>query len=37
MTPTLIKLAPQPLRRVVGNLSQSATLQQVLGLEPFAA
>ena len=37
MTPTLIKLAPPPLRRVVGTLSQSGTLRQVLGLEPFAA
>jgi len=37
MTPTLIKLAPPPLRRIVGTLSQSEPLLQVLGLEPFAA
>ncbi|MET0517564.1 MAG: circadian clock KaiB family protein [Burkholderiaceae bacterium] len=33
MTPTLIKLAPSPARRVVGNLSQTALVREVLGLE----
>lgn len=32
MTPTLIRLAPAPLRRIVGNLSQTDTVLQVLGL-----
>jgi circadian clock protein KaiB len=37
MTPTLIKLAPLPMRRIVGTLSQPLPLLQVFGLEPFAA
>ncbi len=32
MTPTLVKLAPLPERRVVGNLSQTQTVLQALGL-----
>lgn len=38
MTPTLIKLAPAPSRRIVGTLSQTQTvLLLTLGLEAFAA
>lgn len=37
MTPTLIKLAPSPVRMVVGTLSQSASLLEALGLEPDGA
>ncbi len=35
MTPTLIKLAPAPVRRVVGTLSQMPILLQALGLEAY--
>lgn len=37
MTPTLVKLAPFPIRRIVGTLSQTQPVLQALGLEPFAA
>jgi circadian clock protein KaiB len=33
MTPTLIKLAPLPVRTIVGTLSQTQTVLQALGLE----
>ena len=33
MTPTLVKLAPPPVRRIVGTLSQTQTVLQALGLE----
>ena len=33
MTPTLIKLAPAPFRRIVGTLSQEDTVLQALGLD----
>jgi circadian clock protein KaiB len=33
MTPTLIKLAPTPDRRMVGTLSQTQLLLETLGLE----
>jgi len=33
MTPTLVKLAPEPIRRIVGTLSQTQTVLQALGLE----
>ena len=33
MTPTLIKMAPAPVRRIIGTLSQTATLVHALGLE----
>lgn len=33
MTPTLIKLSPDPVRRIVGTLSQSDIVLQALGLE----
>jgi circadian clock protein KaiB len=37
MTPTLIKLAPSPVRRIIGTLSRTQTVQQALGLETLAA
>ena len=37
MTPTLIKLTPAPVRRVVGNLSQLAPVLHALGLEMLPA
>jgi len=33
MTPALIKLAPPPIRRVVGTLSQTQPLLDALGLD----
>jgi len=37
MTPTLIRLAPAPVLRIVGALSQTETVLRALGLEPIAA
>lgn len=37
MTPTLIKLVPSPVRRIVGTLSQPHILLHALGLEPKTA
>ena len=37
MTPTLVRFAPAPVRRIVGTLSQTRTVLQVLGLESVAA
>jgi circadian clock protein KaiB len=34
ITPTLLKLSPLPLVKIVGNLSQTAQVLQALGLEP---
>lgn len=36
MTPTLVKLAPAPVRRIVGTLSQIQPLLQALGLETIS-
>lgn len=36
MTPTLIRLAPDPVRRIVGTLSQGEKILHALGLEPIA-
>ncbi len=36
MTPTLVKLAPFPVRRIVGTLSQTQPVLQALGLESVA-
>jgi len=36
MTPTLIKLEPPPVRRIVGTLSQTQTVLQALGLDKLA-
>ena len=33
MTPMLVKVAPAPVRRIVGTLSQTQTVLEVLGLE----
>ena len=37
MTPTLVKLAPSPVRRIVGTLSQAQPVLQALGLETIPA
>jgi circadian clock protein KaiB len=37
MTPTLLKLAPSPARRMVGTLSHTQPVLQYLGLEGVAA
>jgi len=37
MTPTLIKIAPAPARRIVGTLSEADPLIQALGLQGVAA
>jgi circadian clock protein KaiB len=37
MTPTLVRLAPVPVRRIVGTLSRTQTVLQALGLETNAA
>jgi circadian clock protein KaiB len=34
-TPTLVKVSPEPLRRVVGDLSDQARVLASLGLSPF--
>lgn len=33
MTPTLVKLSPSPVRRIVGTLSQTQPVLQALGLD----
>lgn len=37
MTPTLIKLGPSPVRRIVGTLSQTETVLNTLGLTTVMA
>ena len=37
MTPTLVKLAPGPIRRIVGTLSQTEPVLRALGLSPLTA
>jgi circadian clock protein KaiB len=37
MTPTLVKLSPSPVRRIIGTLSQMQPVLLALGLEPLAA
>jgi circadian clock protein KaiB len=32
MTPTLVKLTPQPIRHIVGSLNQTQTILMALGL-----
>jgi circadian clock protein KaiB len=34
MTPTLVRLAPHPVRRIVGTLARTETVLQALDLEP---
>jgi circadian clock protein KaiB len=36
MTPTLVKIEPFPVRRVIGTLSQTQPVMQALGLETLA-
>jgi circadian clock protein KaiB len=35
MTPMLMKLAPLPVRKIIGSLSQIQTVVQALGLPPL--
>jgi circadian clock protein KaiB len=37
MTPTLLKLAPSPVRLIVGSLSQTQRVLETLGLDTGAA
>lgn len=37
MTPTLVKLTPAPVKKIVGTLSQLPTVLQALELESIAA
>jgi circadian clock protein KaiB len=37
MTPTLLKLSPPPVRRIVGTLAQTQRVLDTLGLEAGAA
>jgi circadian clock protein KaiB len=37
MTPTLLRLAPAPVRKIVGTLSQTQVVLHALGLEQDAA
>jgi hypothetical protein len=37
MTPTVVKLASSPARRIVGTFSQTQRVLQAWGLESFAA
>ena len=37
MTPTLVRLAPTPVRRIVGTLSQTEAVLIALGLEAIPA
>ena len=37
MTPTLVKLAPAPVRRIIGTLSKTQLVLQAIGLEASVA
>ena len=37
MTPTLVKLAPHPVQKIVGSLSQTQTVLDALGVEALPA
>ena len=37
LTPTLVKLSPSPVRKIIGTLSQVGPILQALGLEMEAA
>ncbi|CAN5305494.1 hypothetical protein BH11PSE11_BH11PSE11_11570 [soil metagenome] len=37
MTPTLVRLGPAPVKRIVGTLSQTEVLLRALGLEEILA
>jgi circadian clock protein KaiB len=34
MTPTLVKFAPPPERRMIGTLSQTQLISETIGLDP---
>jgi hypothetical protein len=36
MTPALVKLAPSPLRKIVGTLNQTSSVLEALGVENVA-
>lgn len=37
MTPTLVRLTPSPVKRIVGTLTQTQVVLQALGIESIAA
>jgi circadian clock protein KaiB len=37
MTPTLVKLSPRPVERLIGTLSKTNLVLQIVGLESVAA
>jgi circadian clock protein KaiB len=37
MTPTLVVMAPAPVQRIIGNLSQTTALMSALGIQAHAA
>lgn len=37
LTPTLLKLEPLPVRRIIGTLSNTQILRDALGIEPLQA
>lgn len=37
MTPTLVRLAPAPVRKIIGTLSQPQPVLQALGLDQLAS
>ena len=37
MTPTLLRIAPSPVRRIIGTLSQAQPVLQALGLDAVVA
>lgn len=37
MTPTLVKLSPSPLRRIIGILSDTQVLRDAVGLDQLSA
>lgn len=37
MTPTLVKVAPSPVQKLFGNLSETETVLAALGLKPIKA
>jgi circadian clock protein KaiB len=37
MTPTLVRLAPSPIQKIVGTLSHAQTVLEALGLDSVAA
>ena len=35
LTPTLVKLSPKPVRKIIGNLNDMAAVLKAIGLEAF--